>query len=74
MPVLAVSWNIASVERDVTASRFLRVFYDQVYGMSYYGTVMEPLWRHKYGNLTGAIRALDLETNIDVRQSVKTQA
>lgn len=66
MPVLAVSFSIGYVGPDTMISQFIRIFYDQENAISYYGTVMQPLWKHYYGDHAGVLRAIDREAVINV--------
>uniref|UniRef100_A0A1X7UG98 Glutaminase n=1 Tax=Amphimedon queenslandica TaxID=400682 RepID=A0A1X7UG98_AMPQE len=61
-PVLAIAWDFGTITPGQPSQRWLQISYDQVYSMKYFGTAMEPLWKHNYENFTGLIRNSEYET------------
>jgi len=49
-PVLAVMWDLGMVQPSVSITKYLNVFYDQVYSIRYFGTAMAPFWRVFYND------------------------
>ena len=63
--MLAVRWNLGMVSPSAPQSRYLRIFYDFDVAIKYFGTSMQPLWKHIYGNFTGALKALEYSKVIE---------
>jgi len=58
LPVLSVAWQFDVVSGQ-PQERHLTLAYDQVVSMRFFGTDMQPLWRHSWSNALAMLEAAD---------------